>query len=69
MTIQLISLVLAAVLGIYAQSGSNQTSTDKNCSVGSESFSEEGFCGPGQKKCGDICIDERADCNISGIEN
>lgn len=28
-----------------------------------------GGCGPGQKKCGDICIDERADCNISGIEN
>ena len=28
-----------------------------------------GGCGPGTKKCGDICIDERADCNISGIEN
>jgi osmotically-inducible protein OsmY len=21
-------------------------------------------CGPGQKLCGDICIDEKADCNI-----
>ena len=27
-----------------------------------------GGCGPGQKKCGDICIDEGEDCNIT-LEN
>jgi len=27
-----------------------------------------GGCGPGTKKCGDICIDEREDCNITSSE-
>ncbi len=28
-----------------------------------------GGCGPGQKRCGDICIDEAEDCNITSSKS
>jgi osmotically-inducible protein OsmY len=52
-----------ATIGKYANSAKCVLSVKNNIGLGANR-PVSASCGPGQKICGEICIDEKAECNI-----